>query len=107
MTKLINMTPHPINIVDNVGVNIMTIPSSGLVRLKAHTVDAGFRVDGVKITTTKFGEAEGLPDFKDGVFIIVSQLVKTAVQHRTDLLVPAEVLRDANGNIIGCMSLGI
>ena len=41
-----------------------------------------------------------------GVFYIVSQLVKNALPDRTDLLVPAEVVRDGNGNIIGCKSLG-
>lgn len=68
---------------------------------------AGYEIDGVKITTTQFGEPEGLPDFEEGVFYITSQLVKSALPQRSDLLVPAEVVRDENGNIIGCKSLGI
>lgn len=107
MGTLKNLTPHPIHIVDADGNVIKTIPSSGLVRLKATTVDAGPIVDDVKITMTQFGEPEGLPEAEDGVFLIVSQLVKSALPKRNDLLVPAEVVRDASGNIVGCRSLGI
>lgn len=105
---IINMTPHPIIILDDANNVIKTIPASGsLIRLKASTIDAGFNVDDIKVTTTKFGEPEGLPDYKLGTFYVVSQLVKSALPNRTDLLVPAEVQRDANGYIIGCRSLGV
>ena len=107
MDKLKNFTPHPIHIVGADGVVTKTIQSSGLIRLKATTVGTGMTVDGVPVTTTQFGEPEGLPEFVDGVFYIVSQLVKSALPQRKDLLVPAEVVRDPNGNILGCKSLGI
>ena len=63
-------------------------------------------IDGIRTSYTVFGEPEGLPDFKDGVFYVVSQLVKSALPNRKDLLVPAEVVRDEKGQIIGCKSLG-
>ena len=106
MKKIKNFTPHPINICDNAGVVIRTIQSEGLVRLKAETVSAG-EIDGVPTSKTVFGKAEGLPEFEKGVFYIVSQLVKSALPQRNDLLVPAEVVRDDKGNIIGCKSLGL
>ena len=40
-------------------------------------------------------------------YYIVSQLIKSAFPERNDLLVPAEVVRDSSGNIVGCRSLGI
>lgn len=40
-------------------------------------------------------------------YYIVSQIVKSALPTRKDLLVPAEVVRDENGNIVGCKSLGL
>ena len=107
MAHIINKTPHPIHILDDENNTIMTFESSGSIRLKASTVDAGFTVDDIKITKTVFGEPEGLPEYKLGLFYIVSQLVKSALPNREDLLVPAEVVRDDNGNIIGCRSLGI
>ena len=105
--ELINMTPHPIFIVKD-GEVIISIPATGnLIRLTSNTVDTGIRVNGIAITTTQFGEPIGLPDMSEGKFYIVSQLVKSALPNRKDLLVPAEVQRDSNGNIIGCLSLGI
>ena len=101
-----NFTPHPITICNNAGEVVRVIQPEGLVRLKAVTVPAG-EIDGVPVTRTEFGQPEGLPEFKEGVFIVVSQLVKTALPSRSDLLVPAEVVRDEKGNIVGCKSLGL
>lgn len=105
MTQIKNFTPHPITICNNAGEVIRVIQPEGLVRLKAVTVPAG-EIDGVPVTKTEFGTPEGMPEFKEGVFIVVSQLVKTALPSRSDLLVPAEVVRDEKGNIVGCKSLG-
>ena len=106
--NIINMTPHPIHIVGDDSSVIKTIPQSGnLIRLSASTVDAGFTVNDVKVTKTVFGTPEGLPEYSLGTFYVVSQLVKSALPTREDLLVPAEVVRDNNGNIIGCKSLGV
>lgn len=108
MTKLINMTPHAITIVKKDGEKIMEIPASGkTIRLKTSTESAGFAIEDIPVTKTTFGEPEGLPDFEDGTFFIVSQLIKNAFPTRNDLLVPAEVVRNAEGNIVGCTSLGI
>ena len=106
MTKIKNFTPHPISICNNAGEIIRVIQPEGLVRLKAVTVPVG-EIDGVPTTRTEFQQPEGLPEFQEGVFIVVSQLVKTALPSRSDLLVPAEVVRDEKGNIIGCKSLGL
>lgn len=106
MTQIKNFTPHPIFICNNAGEVTREIQSEGLVRLKAVTVPTG-EIDGVPVSRTEFGQPEGLPEFQEGVFIVVSQLVKTALPSRSDLLVPAEVVRDEKGNIIGCKSLGL
>jgi hypothetical protein len=106
MTKIVNFTPHPITIVDGENKVVRTIESSGLIRLASKTVSNGI-IGGLPISKTVFGEPEGLPDFVEGTFIIVSQLVKSALPNRTDLLVPAEVVRDGKGNVIGCKSLGL
>lgn len=106
--NLINMTPHDITIVDVNGNIIKVIPASGkLIRLAQFTVNAGFTVDDVPITKTSYSEPNGLPDYELGKFYIVSQLIKSAIPYREDLLVPAEMVRDDKGNILGCKSLGI
>jgi len=106
MTQIKKFTPHPISICNNAGEVIKVIQPEGLVRLKAVTVPAG-EIDGIPVTRTEFGQPEGLPEFEEGVFIVVSQLVKTALSSRSDLLVPAEVVRDEKGKIVGCKSLGL
>ena len=103
--KILNMTPHPVNIIDEENKVILSIQPTGLVRLKAITVKKD-SINGIPTSSTEFGQPDGLPDFSFGTFIIVSQLVKSALPQRTDLLVPAEVVRDKEGNIIGCRSLG-
>jgi hypothetical protein len=107
METVLNFTPHPINIIGADGEEIKTIePSGPAIRLKATTAPAGAHA-GIKLTKTIFGEPEGLPEAIDGTLIIVSQLVKTALPDRKALIVPTEVVRDDQGRIIGCKSLGI
>ena len=108
--SITNLTPHDVNIVRKVTKevkwHVATFPSEGTVRLSTEIVSEG-ELLGIPLTRTKFGEPEGLPNFKQGRFYIVSQLVKSALPDRTDLLVPAELVRDEKGNIIGCCSLGV
>lgn len=101
-----NFTPHPVNVCDEAGRVIRVFQPEGIVRLKAVTVTAG-EIDGIPLTKTEFGQPEGLPEFQEGTLYVVSQLVKTALPSRSDLIVPAEVVRDEKGNIVGCKSFGI
>ena len=103
-----NLTPHPIMIVGADADNevIATIqPEPTPARLKTTTVPAE-PVDGIATSRTVFGNPSGLPEAVEGTFLIVSQIIKSALPSRADLLVPAEVIRDKSGNIIGCRSLG-
>lgn len=104
---VINKTPHAVHIVDSDGRIVKTYEKGdSQIRLTAKTVQDIPLADGTPTTRTEFGEPEGLPSFQEGIFYIVSQLVKNTLPNRTDLLVPAEVVRDEKGNIIGCKSLG-
>ena len=105
---IINKTPHAVYIIDDNNQVVRTYEKTeGQIRLSVKTVRVGILPDGTPISKTEFGEPEGLPEFQEGVFYIVSQIVKNALPERTDLVVPAEVVRDEKGNIIGCKSLGI
>lgn len=104
---IINKTPHPVNIVSQDGTIARVYERDATpIRLKQTVVHDAPLPDGTPTTRTVYGEPEGLPPFVEGTFYIVSQLVKNALPHRSDLLVPAEVVRDSEGNIIGCFSLG-
>jgi hypothetical protein len=102
---IINMTPHPVMIIDETGNVARRFETAGQIRLASQTV-TGEPIDGIPTSKTVFGEAVGLPEATNGTYYIVSQIVKSALPGRKDLLVPAEVVRDTSGNIIGCRSLG-
>lgn len=107
MANFINMTPHKVVLLDDSNKVIRIFESEGLIRLKADTVRAGLLDKDIPLSKTVFGEPQGLPDYNGEDYFIVSQLVKTALPNRADLVVPAEVQRDENGNIIGCRSFGV
>lgn len=107
MTKVINKTPHAVHIIGENGEVTKTYEKGdSQIRLAVKTVQDVPLPDGTPTSRSEFGEPEGLPSFVEGQFFIVSQLVKSALPERTDLLVPAEVVRDEKGNIVGCKSLG-
>ena len=101
----INCTPHPINLLDNENNLVISLPKGEVVPRLSQSTKQVDVVEGVSITETIFGETQDLPDFKEGVFLIVSRLVLSANPDRKDLLVPNELVRDSEGNIVGCKSL--
>jgi len=121
MSKIINLTPHTVTILDNDN-NVMTaFPSSGNARCSQTTQKSGeievnhlYHKDGpleitfpavIPITSTCFGEVVDLPSPSADTYYIVSRIVMTAWPDRKDLLVPNELVRDGEGRIIGCKSL--
>ena len=104
----INLTPHPINIVNDDGELIFSIPPCGEVaRVSTHTEVIGYVDFDIPLTKTVFGEVEGLREPFKGVYQIVSSLVKQRCLDRDDVVIPNEIVRDENGFIIGCKSLGL
>lgn len=102
--KIINLTPHAVTVAG------ITIEPSGIVaRVSATTADAGsvdFNGTSIPLTTTVYGEVQGLPDQRDDTLLIVSSMVAARCKDRTDVFIPNEPIRDAEGRIIGCKSLG-
>lgn len=104
MTRIINLTPHAIDFI--VGDATIRVPVSGQVaRLTTDTVVVG-EINGIPVTTTVFGDVTGLPDPSDDTVYLVSSLVAGRVPDRTDVFIPNDSVRDADGRIVGCRSLG-
>ena len=107
-----NYTPHIINLYSPNGKNqICGISSSGIARSKEfhETVDT-LSTDGcsVPVDRVSYGEVEGLPPEKEGVYHIVSMI--TALQcagKRNDLLIVSGTVRDDQGRIIGCTGFAV
>ena len=97
----INTTPHAINLP-----GLVIPPSGDVVRVSVKLTDAGNH-NGIPLVRGTYGEVTGLPPEQDGVMYIVSALVRAALPHRKDLASPAKLVRDAQGNIVGCEALEI
>lgn len=103
--KIVNATPHTVTILNEDNEVVKSFPASELQgRLKMETTDEG-DLCGIPLTKTRFLEPSELPEIVE-TYYIVSQMYKDALPHRSDLLVPANVVRE-KGVIIGCKSLGV
>ncbi|NBW21235.1 MAG: hypothetical protein EBR82_76065 [Caulobacteraceae bacterium] len=103
---LFNLTPHAVVLVLADG-TLVAFPPSGKVARVSQLVTRVGTVSGVPVVTTRPGPVTGLPDFDadDGAGYIVSALVRIALPDRIDLFSPADLVRDAAGNVVGCRAL--
>lgn len=122
MALIINCTPHKITIIDSKScvfdsktrsyksenpVVLRTIaPSGNCPRCKQNEIEQGL-LGFVPVISVEYGEIEGLPPEVDGIYLIVSALVANAGKAlgRKDLLIPARLVRNESGQIIGCLAL--
>lgn len=104
--KIVNCTPHEINIVKEDG-SILTIEASGIVPRCTQTEAHVASINGIAVTKQVFGEVINLPEAQPGVFLVVSRLVASAAKGRKDLLVPGPMIRGEDGRPCGCRGLSI
>ena len=111
--KIHNYTPHAVTLFDEDGDPLVTFAPVGLARAKQTSetvaelfVDTGF----VPVKKMSFGEVEGLPELADpDTYFIVSAITAQAAKEThhpiaDKLLVVADPVRNADGQIIGCRS---
>ena len=105
--KVINLTKRDIHILEEGNGRIVrTYPRTiNTVKLKESTSIEERLHDGTIIVKTVFGEPENLPQYKEDTYYIVSQLLKSTLPYRKDLLVPADVVYNEDGDMIGCYTL--
>lgn len=105
--ELVNLTPHDVTLVAKNG-ETFTIPATGdcaRVGVSSETIGSMFE-DMFDIVRTVFDrEVVGLPAPQDGVIYLVSTLVAQASPSRRDLLVPANLVRDEAGRVVGAGAL--
>ncbi len=101
---IINCTPHSLTVAGQ------EFQPSGMVpRVAVSSVEDG-TIDGIPVVRTQYGAVEGLPDFEEGVTLIVSALVLSALNgSRRDCVAPdtspASALRNDAGQIVGVRRL--
>lgn len=89
---------------------VKVFPSEGAVRAAQKDVPAGeIQLEGgilVELISTEFGEVSGLPEPQPDTFYVVSVVAANAAKAQgrssEDLLLVADTVRNAGGQIIGC-----
>lgn len=106
-TRILNCTPHTINICDASGNKIQDYPTYRVARVETEMEVVG-NGNGIPIKRVKYKEAEWLPQKTENTLYIVSMVVAQACPEREDFIcpntAPNEVVRDDEGKIIGVKS---
>ena len=108
MKKIINLTPHTLNI------NSVEIKSSGIARVSetSELVRTEHTEYGeIPVFRTTFGAVIDLPAEQEDTLLVVSAITAKAAlsenPNRKDIFVPGKQIRDAEGRIIGCEGIAI
>ena len=110
---IVNLTPHAIVVIcqsayRNPLTSVTFPPSGNVARVETSSECQGWLMeDGVPIPLyrTELGSVIDLPSPQDGTMLIVSSIVKGKHPRRDDLLSPYGLVRDEEGNVIGCQGL--
>jgi hypothetical protein len=102
VTNITNLTPHTINETNS---GLSFAPSGVVARVSVENIERNpFWVtleDSVPMFQQVTGEVQDLPEF-DGTMYIVSAMVRLACPERSDLLSPGQLVRNDEGQPIGC-----
>lgn len=107
--NIVNKTPHKITLLDeddNIIRNLPPADEPARLKTKEHIVDRVFEDSnkGVPIKKTDIIGVKNLPKSNENKFYLVSRTLASKL-NRDDLLAPNELIRDNEGNVIGCKSL--
>ncbi|MER5182585.1 hypothetical protein ABT009_30250 [Streptomyces sp. NPDC002896] len=99
---LVNLTPHPIRVLTPDGELFVAGPPAR--RTEHVREESRLEVNGrpVPVLRLGYGAVLDLPEPEPGTWYVVSRVVADALPERGDLLVPAQLIRDADGNPVGC-----
>lgn len=104
-----NLTPHEVKIFKLVGtvtdLDLVIEAGEEVARVSCEYMKVDKKVEGVDLYRPVFGEVTGLPEYSEGTYLLVSAMVREALPLRKDLVSPGQLLRDDDGNVIGCLGL--
>jgi hypothetical protein len=119
---IVNLTPHPLHLYapdtpDRIAAGdvrpLHVLPPSREhqpARLGHQVIGEEHLDEIIPVVRVAFGLHDGqvtdLPDPRIGVWYVVSLVVGLAAAHRDDLLVLHDYVRDLQGRIVGCRTLG-
>lgn len=109
LVKVYNLTPHVLNVIGSDGNVTAIAPSGAIARVSAEEVLVG-KLGQVEVVKRSFGKVEwgfDMPQMKKDTVYVVSSLVASAVSDRHDILVPGNLVRNEQGQPIGCQGLAM
>jgi len=112
-TKVVNLTPHRVDLFDNDDVAVASIePSGTTARLSDAQRAVGSLIineHSIELVVKEYGPLVDLPERSEGVLYIASALAATAayVAGRRDVVCPNDLVRGPDGQVIGCRSLAL
>lgn len=85
----------------------LVIPKSGLVTriVEKSEISTRFLSYVLKTKAIRFSGLKDMPDPKPNTIFVTSRIVGEKIKDRKDVFFPGELIRDENGNIIGCEGL--
>ena len=96
--NFINLTPH---IIKEVNSGKEFAPSGAVARVSSEKEELQ-KLGEIPVFEVTFGEVQDIPEPKEGVYYIVSGMVLSAASDRTDLVAPGDLVRNEEGQPIGC-----
>lgn len=104
-----NLTPHKVCIYKLNGVtpdlDLVIEAGEEAARVSCEYMKVDKKVDGIDLYRPVFGEVTGLPEYSEVVYLLVSAMVREALPLRSDLVSPGQLLRNDEGQVIGCLGL--
>jgi len=104
--NIVNLTPHKVVVMNESGQEETVFQASGTVARVVVALQESAPLNGVDTWTQSFEAIVNLPEPQDGVLYIVSLALVAAAatcgRNTTDLLVPGQQVRDAEGRVVGC-----
>jgi hypothetical protein len=102
MTKIVNLTPHTINIAGHTPI----MPSGEIARVNFQIIQSG-EINGIPVMETIAHGISGLPPKTNNTVYVVPSMVRQYFPSRRDLVSPAKLLRNNIGVVVGCVGFEI
>ena len=103
MTKIVNLTPHPIFVLDDELMVTRAFPVS-MNPARTSRQEEFHLIDGVIVASFTNLKVVNLPEPDPDMLFIVSRIVKQTLPERNDLLIPAHPYHNDEGAVVGCKS---
>ena len=110
LNTILNLTPHAVKVLAEDGEVALEIPkpdqNTVLPRVATVSEKVG-EFQGAPLLRSELGAVENLPEMADGQLILVSAMVRLARPDRKDLVSPGSLVRNDEGQPVGCQGLTV